>query len=167
MMFLKNRDAASRVFRIRVKASDHDSADPRLDDRIRARRRTSPGRTGFQSYINRCAFQVSACRAADRVDFRMPLSGAHMPALSENPAVFHDDGADHGVRARRPESLFRQTERFFHPFDIIIHFNTYFFLGSSVYMACVIAQALSIFIFWNSYFAPHVSENTIMESLSL
>lgn len=64
---------------------------------------------GFERHIERGAAGAAAC-LSERQDFRMRKAGPEMKTLSDDAALFDDDGADHRIRAGRPPSLLGKTK---------------------------------------------------------
>jgi hypothetical protein len=53
-------------------------------------------------------------------DFRVVTPVVLMKAFADNRAIFHNDAAHRGIRARQPDALARQIERMLHEMQIVI-----------------------------------------------
>ena len=89
--------------RVGVARTDHDAADPVLNDRQRAGRLFAVVAARLQRDIDRRAFRRLRERP-QRVPLRVQFSVLVMPSLRDHAAALPDDGADHRIGVHPPLS---------------------------------------------------------------
>jgi hypothetical protein len=103
------REAAPR-FRIGIQGPGHDSRHSGVEDRARARRCRPEAAAGLERHVE-CRTAGLLAGGPKRDDLRMRAPLALVAALADNLPVLDDDGADNGIRTRRPAPALGELER--------------------------------------------------------
>jgi len=95
----------------RVVGGDDHAPDPRLDDRVGARRGLALVAARLQRHVQRGVGKVLQAARLDRVDLRVRPAELGVPALAEDLLAARDDRADYGVGLDRPHPVARELDR--------------------------------------------------------
>ena len=104
------------VLRIRIKSPDDHPGKTVGDYRFGTRRSPPVGRTGFKSYINGCSGQLPPLidRIVDCIYFSVSFPGFPVESPADDPALFYNNGTDHGIGIGQSPSQLGKSQSFEH-----------------------------------------------------